>query len=712
MSNKFMNKQGDQTVHQRAVAEIQSVVALCGSLIQQPEVTSSLISLESLNGQDMAKIQSTRQEIEHKLREQATFAGILAKLPTTQQEIAIEAATMTIMAAGNPAAWAGAAPTGNAPQGTVTVNPNQGTAEYRQDFSMEGFDSASANQFIAHSAYVNAMVAVQGGFEEAFFPIQIIPANGNGIDVSISVPKVYRAGLRSSAGTAYSIEKTNIIKGLVDSTVLENNVTKIVPNMTYASAVMLANASSGALTTWPQTSVLVNNEAIDTNPLKLGTEIDLIGSSQYSAIVNLQNETDTLDSVINVGSLMAAVTITDGTTPVVAKFKADVSSQKGSLLQRAAQDTDRLFITTFKAKLVLTPTYTPYGASGAETTVASYMATGGAAKIVMEVLISAQADTERGNMTVTAATPSFKYYDVDGTELTALAGTIAITNTTTATGIIGYTPQARRTNSNFRSRGTIIDSTTVINYRFPVPLQSPFISQNPIGGQVNTSIEGLAHAERIRNNNNAVKALLALEEVLAADNGLPVNSPAMAVELSIQPTYVTHTVDLEGVVVSLASKDSVDNLRGAFTAAIRVVVDKMIQMSNYLAALEFFVGNNNDYEVILVTDSRIYPWLMENGDSRTLGANTKFKITQSLNSSIKDKIYISLRRATRDGQVSPLDFGFFAYTPALTHTVQVSRNNGTTQEIHTVPRNAYYTTLPILGVIEVENMVELFVDAA
>jgi hypothetical protein len=161
----------------------------------------------------------------------------------------------------------------------------------------------------------------------------------------------------------------------------------------------------------------------------------------------------------------------------------------------------------------------------------------------------------------------------------------------------------------------------------------------------------------------------------------------------------------------MASKDSLDDIRGALTAAIMSVTNELIQRSEYLAAMEYYTGNNNDFEVIVVTDSVIFPWLMEAGDSRTLGNQQKFKITQSLNQSLKGRIYISLRRQNRDGQLNPLDFGGFLYTPALTHEVQVSRAGATVKEIHTVPRNAYYATLPILGRVDVKNIVELFTVA-
>ncbi len=714
MSNKFRNDHSGLSVYQLMLADVQNVRARTAG-IASAQVAQHLTSLESLSptGAEYSAIQSSRQEIEAALRESPTFGtDFLGKLTKEQQVIALEAASMTLMAAGNPAIWHSAAAKPQAPNGTKLVNPNQGYLDYRQDFTVEGFEPASFDQFIAQSAVVNALVAIQGGYEEAFFPIQVVPANTNGIDLSISIPKVtLPASTRSSNGSAYQITKTNIIKALIDNSVLEpgQNVTKIIPNIDNAFDKMVANGTAAG--EYPQLQVVVNGTPVDTNPLLPSVTVDLIGASNSGAVTDT-NETDTLDHVINVGVLYADVNLRlaaggGDVTPALAKFKFDVSSQMGSLLQSAAEGQDRAYLTTFRAKMILGDTYTDAAAN--ETAVLAKLTAIGAAYAVLEVTVSAQANTEYGSMEVNFNNLTITYYTSAGVVVNPTAATATAGDARTK--VLGYYPAARRTNSNFRSKGTLIDSTSCVSFRFPVPLQAPFISQNPVGGQVNTSIEGLAMAERIRNSNNAVKALLAVEEILAAGNGLPVGNSLVGAEYSITPTYIQETLDLQSLVISLNSKESLDNLRGALTAAIMVVVDRMIQQSGYLAALEFVTNNNTDYEVIMATDSRISPWLMESGDTRFLGANRKFKVTQSINDEFHGRIYISLRRATRDGNVSGLDFGFFAYTPALTHTVQVSRGGSTTQEIHTVPRGAHYVTLPILGRLDVTNLQETFTES-
>lgn len=695
MSNKLKGTSPESSIHVRAVGDIQSVIAQSGVGVTNKDVARDIIGLESLSDDRLMPVQRTYKEVVVALKETGTFARVLSGFSAAQQEVALEAAAMTIMAGGDPAAWHVAAKAPDASGGAHVVNPNQGVLDYADNYALEGFEPASMNQFIAQSAYVNALAAIQGGFEETFFPIQIVPAGTNGVDVTITIPKIFSASSRSAKGTPATFNKTNIIKAIVDSSVLENNVTKVQPVATGLD--LTSDPFLVADTVVTTTAVVIDGIAVNTRPLAVGLSADVIGVSQTAALLanGLMNETDTLDNTINVGKLYYTATIGAATANVA----YDVSSQMGSLLQRAAENTDKGFITTFTAKVVLKKGFATVGGAGSA---AAFETAMGANVEVMigEVTITARANTEFGTMEVFANNPVWKKaYDVDGTEV-PVPGSSSF-------AVVGYLPQARRTNANIRSRGTIVDSTTAVTYRFPVPLQSPIISQQTVSGAINTSIEGLAQAERIRNNNNAVNTLLALEEVLAPNNGLPVGSPAMGSEMVV-PTYAYRELDMEAIVVRMASKDSLDDIRGALTASIMSVVNEMIQRSEYLAALEYYTGNNADYEVIVVTDSVIYPWLMEAGDARTLGAQTKFKITQTLNNSMKGRIYVSLRRQNRDGQLNPLDFGGFLYTPALTHEVQVSRGGATVKEIHTVPRNAYYATLPILGRIDVKNIVELF----
>lgn len=679
---------------ERAIDEIKSIMGQSGGTINQKENVQHLIALESLDGAPLVELNRKYISISQQLMDSPAFGKMISDMPQHQQKFALESAVMTMLASGDTLTWHTSAAEPKRVEGVKMVNPNQGALDYLNSYALEGFEPASLNQFLPQSVFVNAMAAVQGGFEETFYPIQIIPAGTQGVTVSISVPKIYSAGARNQNGTPYDITKTNIIKAIVDGSLLENNSTKIVP--VAANDVASPNNKLVLATAVSDETLILNGEAIASRPILFGKEIDLIGISTTTALLNngVMNETDVLDNVINVGKLYFTATV--GTDSVNVAY--DVSNQPGSLLQRTVEMTDKGFQTTFTARVVVTADTPIVGGTGTMPDFEAAMGT--VTKLVGKVLISATANTEFANMTVVANNAVWeKAFNAEGESVAVPTGSITM---------LGYRPAARRTNNNIRSRGTIIDSSHLVSYCFPVPLSSPIISQQPVGSDINTSIEGLAHVERIRNSNNAVKSFFSLRDVLAAGSTeMPVGFPTMGAEL-VLPTYHYTNLALEGVVPRMAGKDSVDDLRGVLTASIMSITNKLLQDSQYLAALEFATGNNEGYEVIIVTDTVIYPWLMESGDSRTLGAQRKFKITQNLNADFKGKIFISFRRATRDGTIHPLDFGTFCYTPALTHQLQVQRSGATINELHTIPRNAYYTTLPILGEIDVSDIMDLF----
>ena len=704
-----LNTTDDRSVHTRAIQAIQGIISEGGSA--HTGHAEDMIALEGLDTGALSGVRDDYNEVTRELRESVLGQEILAAVPEAQACIALEAAAMTIMVAGNPAKYHQAmAKKPNAPEGGVLVQPAVPGSDYSEDYSLEAFDPKSMDEFIAQSAYANAMAAIQGEFEETFFPTQVVPAGKDGVDIKIVIPKVFAGVTRSSDGTCVDFQKESIINALIDSSILDKESTKIVPHATDATnPVGLVPAA-----VVPNASPVIDGVAVDTRPILFGSKVDLLALSSHPSLIasGVMDETDSLDDTINIGEVYVSLDADGGAVAAQtgAVLKQDISGQIGALLTQTAEGSGRDYQSTFDGQVIISQGAAFVTANGAATLTelegAMGLAAGTAFSIVLDVELSAKANIETGCMTVYANAISIAHvYDATGTEIDK-APIVAATDNI---ALVGYQPQARRTNSNLRTRGIIVDSTGSVTYRFPVPLGTPIISQQPIGEAVNTSTEGLAHTQRIRNNNNAVKAMLNMQSILQAGAGIPANNPAVGSEM-VTPTIVEDTADVTALVATLSSKDSLDDLRGHLTAIVTNVANQLILKSGYLAALEFVTGNNKDFEVICVTDSHIASYLMESGDERTFGAGRNYVITQSLNSAIHGKIFISLRRSKRD-DMSPLDFGAHLYTPTITHNVQVSRGTSTVSEIHTIPRNVHYVTLPVLGVVTVTDLDDIFVTA-
>lgn len=711
--SKF-NKTNTESVQARAIDDIATLIASGGSSVVSKEVAGFAINLEGLDDTDFNAANDSFQTITNDLRGTTLGQEILAAVPASQVDLALEAAALTIMAAGDPVASHLAGGVAPAEGGAVMLNTAAGNNDYSLDFNLESFEEASLQKYIAHSAYANAMAVISGGFEEVFYPAHIVPAGTTGYDVSVSIPKVFPSLKRSNDGTPVEFKKRSIIEALSDSSILDVESTVVVP---YASDATSPAALVPAAVV-PTSVRQIDGKDINTRPILFNTAVDLIALSSAPALLTsgIFDETDSLDTVINIGRVFfEAVLTTDAAgTPVETKvmLSADITAQIGSLLTVTAEGSSRDYQANLTARLNINQNLVAVTGDKAAfvTAIETVMGVAPGTKwdISTNMLLSATANVETAVMEVFAnRTELSNVYDANGAPL----GTsmFATANEILQINAIGYIPNVNRTNSNLRTRGTIIDSTSATNYRFPIPMGAPFISQNAIGQKVNTSIEALGHVQRIRNNNNAVKALMNLESVLRADNGLPVNSTYIGSEL-VTPTLVEESVDVNSLVVSLGSKDAIENLRGHLVAVLTNTANRMIQDSGYLAALEFVEGNNVDFEVILVTDTHIANHIMSSGDGRTLGDGRNFVITQSLNSAFKGKIYMGLRRKNRSG-LSPLDHGGHLINPALIHDVQIQRSGATVKELHLVPRSVFVGTLPVLGLVNVSGLDSIWVDA-
>lgn len=709
----ILTNRNPKTVQAQAIDGIASILAKEGSSISTPALAEMAASLESIDSQSHGEVTQVLSSVVADLEASPLGKIVLADHTPEQREIALEAAALTMMANGDlVSAHSYGTSKPQAIDGGVLVSPQQGGTDYSEEYTLESFDEVSLQKYVAQSAYANAMAAVGGGFEELFYPAVLVPVGQNGVDVTVSIPKVYPAVTRSKDGTVKKFEKKSIIKALIDSTILDAASTDIV---TYASNATTP-ASLVAQAVIPDIIKVVDGNDINTRPILFGSKVDLISLSSAPALLasGTYTETDSLETVMNIGTVYYKLEIIADPAgiPVATEviLAVDVSTQNGSLFTQTATGSSKDFQLNLLADVVINKNLNAIVGDGAAMVTSLETALGLGAgedfQIVNELSIAATANVEYADMVAHANSfVSVNIYGPTGaaislTEIDDAAYKVNLT-------ALGYIPNARRTNSNMATRGTIIDSTETTVYRFPVPMGSPFVSQNAVGASINTTIEGLGHAARIRTNGNAVKALVNMETILEANSGIPVNSPAMGAEM-ITPTLVkpAAAIDAAAIIGSAQTADTLGDLRGALVAIVVSTANEMIRKSGYLAALEISTGKRSGYEIIVVTDSHIAS-VLESGSDITLGNGVKVKISQTSNSKVDGKIYIAIRRTSRDG-FHPLDFGGTLFQPALSYDAQVSRGNQTIKELHHVPKTVSYTTCPIMGVLTVVNLATAF----
>ena len=699
-----------------AVLDVASIIANAGTKYTGAELAGNMIALESIDAIAFTTVDRTITSLKAELKASALVA-LLGDVSMETLDHALESAAYTILSGGDAAlfyAQASRTVPGVSGLGAIVL-PMDGS----DGMGLESFDAVTVAKYLAATAVANAQSAVAGGFEETWFPQQLVPAGQNGVDIQITIPKVFTTTLHTGDGsTPFSLVKTSLIEAILTPSILESQATTVIP---FASSnTEPANLVPHAQV--PTTTQLIDGITVPTRPIRFGQEVDILVLSNAPGLIKIGvfDETDSLDPIMNLGTIYYSLAVTTPTgasgapVTITSYLSADISSQLGTLLTAVQAGKGQAYQTTATASIALNSAMKVVNGATSAQLVSAFEGILGLApatvfNIVANVKLSAQANTETGSFLANANNTAITHlYNAAGVEqaltpLSAAGVSIVITP-------LGYMPVVRRTNSNLRQNGTIIDSNTLITYRYPVNLQAPLISQAPIGATNNVTLEGLGFAAKIRNNGRAVNALEAAEIVLAGANGIPAQSAMAGAEFVI-PTYVRNSIDVTDMVTTMNSMDSLINLRGQLTAALTNMVNKALVDSHYLAALEMTTGDIDAFEIIVVTDPSIAVHIWEAGDIRTFGDTRKYVITKSNNKFFLGKIYFSFRRAGRSDEIHPLDFGRMLVTPALTYDVAINRNGRTVQEIHTVPRVNSYVTLPILGRLDVTGLSSIYVSS-
>lgn len=703
-----ITRSASETPYQKALKSVNEIVKDRVAHGIDAETTSSLIGLESgkLSDHAMSGLVDTNTRVTDLLRGTSMFEQLLADATAEQQEAALEAASMTIMALGDAEGYFNAlGAKGNVTGKELEQNMNYSTTADELtdlDTALEGFDPSALEEYASHAVVANVLASLRTPFEEAFFPLINVAAGEGGVTVPVNIPRIYKPMTRNSDGSPDNFNRVSLIRAISDSSILANNALDVIPvasDEVNLPAILVTDADVATK------DATVDGFTFRTRPYKFNTEFSLLGSASYASLGANLDETDQLEPNFKMGTIWVKVA-RDGEEAV---YAFNVDRQPGTLLQQSAEGDDTAYIANSQVKFYLDDKKAPHTGTATaligklNTDISGSSATA-ALKMVISARISMSINSDDSNCFASFGDVKIvSAVNDSGEEKVGDTSDVVVT-------LLGFVPTVRRTNSNLRSRSNIVDSRIVTNYRFKTRMQSPIISQHGVGAPVNTSVEGLAHTLRIHSCNNAHRTLLSAREMIREEHGDRESRSTIGSEVVV-PTYKYQRIVLEDAVTTMNSRDNDDNLRGALTSAVANMVNFLLTESEYLAGLQFFYGNINNYEAIVVTDPVIYSYLMISGDPRTLGNGRNFVVTQTLDKDFTGKIFISVRRSQRDGKMHPLDFGAYLNTPSLSWNVQTTRGNRVVNEIHMMPVSAAHVTCPILGELDVEGLENFYAEA-
>lgn len=701
MSNLFSAKTGrqeDTSYTGKVLSAVRTVLNDVKSTTSLVEVSRNL-GLESMNDGMIGQLNTALQTMEQ--RTATMVAGLGIEGISTQQQSSMVAAAI---ASADLRTFAGRGLSMESIEGAKGV---VGSAVMSDAFAnrlpaMEAYDESNNRDSVVYTVAYNFLAAKQNDFGEAFYPTHVVSNDNVGVTVSLRLIQVYDDIKRNVNGALARFNRKNIVKALIDSTILKNEMTRVVPVVRPAS---LANFVDPALV--PAAAVVLEGESINTAPLKVGVEMDIIGLSQTDTLLaaGVMDRTDGLDRSINLQN-------------VYIKVGADVLSYNVSnlatsnFLAQPQENYKRHALNFNSHSLVVNKSK-----KRADNTNLVELADVVTEDLILQLKINmtGTVNIEEGGLVVYGNSVKIeKAFDANGVELALTHAKVAplVTKFNTAV-IFGYTLKAYRNNLNKRQRGQLLD-TTYQNQTWTLPLRSPVSVIRPPNADSQTDsgdLASLVAATFVRTSNEAVTTLLETAALLKefVDSRVPTSlAPdlfGVAREL-VEPTYIGETLDVNAVINSVSSHEKAADIQAVLAQKIRDIGSRLYRDSGFQAVVETKVaGIDGEPTIIVGTDPMTARYLMVDGDTRLTGPTFNYKVVTTSDERMQGKLVIALGYPDQtEGTLNPIHFGYMLWSPEATIVIPQARGDQISKELTVMPRFRHITNVPVMGMVEVRNI--------
>lgn len=701
MSNLFSAKTGrqeDTSYTGKVLSAVRTVLNDVKSTTSLVEVSRNL-GLESMNDGMIGQLNTALQTMEQ--RTATMVAGLGIEGISTQQQSSMVAAAI---ASADLRTFAGRGLSMESIEGAKGV---VGSAVMSDAFAnrlpaMEAYDESNNRDSVVYTVAYNFLAAKQNDFGEAFYPTHVVSNDNVGVTVSLRLIQVYDDIKRNVNGALARFNRKNIVKALIDSTILKNEMTRVVPVVRPAS---LANFVDPALV--PAAAVVLEGESINTAPLKVGVEMDIIGLSQTDTLLaaGIMDRTDGLDRSINLQNVYIKVG-----TDVLSYNVSNLATS--NFLAQPQENYKRHALNFNSHSLVVNKSK-----KRADNTNLVELADVVTEDLILQLKINmtGTVNIEEGGLVVYGNSVKIeKAFDANGVELALTHAKVAplVTKFNTAV-IFGYTLKAYRNNLNKRQRGQLLD-TTYQNQTWTLPLRSPVSVIRPPNADSQTDsgdLASLVAATFVRTSNEAVTTLLETAALLKefVDSRVPTSlAPdlfGVAREL-VEPTYIGETLDVNAVINSVSSHEKAADIQAVLAQKIRDIGSRLYRDSGFQAVVETKVaGIDGEPTIIVGTDPMTARYLMVDGDTRLTGPTFNYKVVTTSDERMQGKLVIALGYPDQtEGTLNPIHFGYMLWSPEATIVIPQARGDQISKELTVMPRFRHITNVPVMGMVEVRNI--------
>lgn len=596
-------------------------------------------------------------------------------------------------------------PVSNSPFNVVVGMENMQDGFFKRVPAFEAYDEKENRNAVVYSMAYNMRAGRQDEFGEALFPTVLVTPDNVGFGVSIRLIQVYNDFKRDISGDLSNYEKKNILRAVVDYTILKNDSTRIVPVVRPESLQYFVAPADV-----PAANVSLEGEMINTAPLAVGKKLDLLSLGQTEALLanGALDQSDAIDPAVRLKNVFVKIGAN------VLKFST--LNLPLSNFVAAPQGNHRLMNLAFTSDSVLINKDTKR-ADGSNLTGPLLAAVTSDYIVRVSLSMGGSVNLELGDTVVFGnlmATASIQNADGDHLDTVAVGAPKDLADAINAGTIIGYEVQASRTNSNKRQRGQLLD-VTYFTQQYAVPLRAPISVGRPVGGdsQTDTSdLAGLITATQIRTSIAAVTALMEtatlLHDYVDARDTAGVGPDVLGVgRFLVRPAYDESTINMVTAVDSVKSHERAADIQAVLVNKIRDVSYRLYRDSNYKAAADMMAGGvAGTPTVVVATDPIIARYIMTSGDFRTIGPDFNVKLVSTQDERMKGRVAITFGNFDGSGEnkPDPLHFGNMAWKPELTLVLPISRGGSTSKELTVQPSFLHVVNLPVLGMIEVSGI--------
>lgn len=590
------------------------------------------------------------------------------------------------------------------------------------DFSIakEAYDGSRTDTNYLYSIVYNFVAAKQEELVEMFYPTVVVDPALASIVVELKFASIMDEVIRPADGSLNKplFNKKSMAKAIYDESVFGTDRNRLFPIFNDENAELYLEDAK-------RSEKHLGNELITVAPIRFGKEFNILGISQTAKQLSkgLADHTEALDRAVYIKDLYLSLTGDAGEE----FFKFDVSKMSTNNFVYNPQNHNKDLILNCIDQVVSFSTRDTKTIRGTDSAILNALNEG----YIIDVMfsISGNGNTQYGDIILSGT-------NIKLLQIRDKAGSILpktdekyrnIAKVFESVKLVAYELFAHSVNSNLRKRAQLV---TCDSYKeaYTIPVRSGLMTMVPVNnvlGSDNDIDTIVAPAQYLgaKMSMYGINELFSLESFLseitnrgakqaigpADDYGFKSVSKYV-----LYPAYTHSNVNLTTLVSSIESKNRDEDVRSALIQEIVNLGMMLYTESNYIVAFQNVLGGNGGAkpQLIVGTEPNIERLLVADGKNEfDVGNVFSIKIVSTPNPKFKGKIVFSfgVKDIQKESVVNPLHFGFTGYAPNIVYDLPRDSSNGaTSHERHYQPRFIHVSNLPILGIITVSGIEDVF----